>query len=134
MKKEKTPEELGHFGKSLAIVLVILTGVSCYRHPELTPSFFLLLGGSALLLLFSIFSPLSLSGFEKKWMGLSEKLGIIGSTMVMLLTFVLVMTPLALLMRLLRKDLLAMNLDKNSKSYWIPIDKQGSGSRHYLPY
>ena len=71
--------------------------------------FFLVLG----LLNSRILYPLN-----KLWFKFGIFLGTIISPLVMGIIFFIVVTPIGLLMRLLKKDLLKLKLNKN-KSYWI---------------
>lgn len=131
---EKTKAELSHYGKSMALILFGLALFSAYRHPELRPGFYLCVGLATAFLSAAIVVPESLRSVEKFWMALGEKLGFFGSIVVMLLTFIFVLTPIALLLRILRKDLLNMRLDKQARSYWLVVEKDGAEARYYLPY
>ena len=59
-----------------------------------------------------------LNPLNKLWFKLGIFLGKIISPLVMGIIFFLVVTPIGLLMRLLKKDLLNLKFNKNS-SYWI---------------
>ena len=59
-----------------------------------------------------------LTPFNKLWMRLGALLGIIVSPIVMGVVYFGIITPIGLIMKLFRKDLI--NLRKNnSKTYWI---------------
>ena len=60
-----------------------------------------------------------LSPFNRLWFKFGIYLGKIISPIIMALIFFLVVTPIGLIMRLLRKDLLNLRYNKKSKSYWI---------------
>ena len=64
----------------------------------------------------------------------AEKLGSVMTVVIMGLTYLFLVVPIGLLMRLIRKDLLALKIDKSQNSYWVPVDQNGSGSRYFLPY
>jgi hypothetical protein len=53
------------------------------------------------------------------WIKIGEMLGKVVAPIIMLLIFLLVVTPTSLLLRLFKKDLLSLKLDKSKKSYWI---------------
>ena len=59
-----------------------------------------------------------LSPLNKIWFKFGLLLGRLISPLVMSLIFFLVVTPIALLMKLLKKDLLNLKFNKN-KTYWI---------------
>lgn len=63
------------------------------------------------------------------WMKLGMFLGIIVSPIVMGIVFFLVVTPTALIMKILRKDLLNLAMNKSS-SYWIEKDKIKSSMKN----
>ena len=64
-----------------------------------------------------------LSPLNKLWVKLGEVLGKIIAPIIMFLIFMLVVTPTAILVRLFRKDLLSLKMDKKIKSYWIERKK-----------
>tara|TARA_B110001452_G_scaffold231915_1_gene208992 strand:+ start:585 stop:974 length:390 start_codon:yes stop_codon:yes gene_type:complete len=63
------------------------------------------------------------------WMKLGMFLGIIVSPIVMGIIFFFVVTPTALIMKILRKDLLNLTMNKSS-SYWIEKDKIKSSMKN----
>jgi len=67
-----------------------------------------------------------LTPFNKAWFKFGLFLGKIISPFVMSVIFFLVVTPIGLLMRILKKDLLNLRFNKN-KSYWI--EKTGPKSK-----
>tara|TARA_B100000035_G_scaffold265752_1_gene238202 strand:- start:215 stop:598 length:384 start_codon:yes stop_codon:yes gene_type:complete len=67
-----------------------------------------------------------LTPLNKVWYHFGIFLGKIISPFIMGIIFFLVVTPIALLMRLLRKDVLNLKYNKN-KSYWI--EKKGPKSK-----
>ena len=64
---------------------------------------------------------------NKYWIKLGEILGMTIAPIVMMMVFFLILTPIALLLRLFGKDLLNINKKKTYKTYWI-IRKQDIGS------
>lgn len=59
------------------------------------------------------------------WFKLGILLGKIVSPVIMAIIFFVVVTPIAIIMRLLNKNLLNLKFNKNN-SYWIEADKQKS--------
>ena len=59
------------------------------------------------------------------WFKLGIILGKIVSPVIMAIIFFMVVTPIAIIMRLLNKNLLNLKFNKNN-SYWIETDKQKS--------
>lgn len=60
------------------------------------------------------------------WMRLGFVLGWINTRIILLVVFYLVVTPIALIMRLMRKDLLNLDIDKQASSYWIKKQKDNT--------
>src|SRR5210317_709180 len=73
---------------------------------------------SLLFLILGIINSKILTPLNKVWFKLGIFLGKIISPIVMGIIFFLVVTPIAFLMRMLKKDLLNLKFNKNS-SYWI---------------
>ena len=67
-----------------------------------------------------------LNPFNKLWFKFGIILGKIISPLIMGIIFFLVVTPIGLIMRLLRKDILSLKYNQN-KSYWI--EKNGPKSK-----
>ena len=68
-----------------------------------------------------------LSPLNKIWFKFGIILGKIISPLVMGIIFFLVVTPIGLLMRLFKKDVLSLKFDKNNRTYWI--EKNGPKSK-----
>ena len=72
-----------------------------------------------------------LSPLYKYWIKLGELLGIIISPLVMAIVYFAVITPIAIIIRILGKDLLKLKFSKSS-TYWINrIQKLGSMKRQF---
>ena len=63
------------------------------------------------------------------WMKLGMYLGIIVSPIVMGIVFFLVVTPISFIMKILRKDLLNLKMNKE-RTYWIEKDKIKSSMKN----
>lgn len=80
----------------------------------------LLLGGAALVIAtFAIFSPCILHPFNELWMRVGTALSKIFNPISLGLIFFLIITPTAVILRLIGRDELGLKT-KPSKSYWIP--------------
>jgi hypothetical protein len=85
-------------------------------------------------LVLGLLAPRILGPIEKAWMAFAGVLQLIMTTIILTLTFFLVITPMGLLLRLTGKDLLGLEGDPEIKTYWVPVDKDGAASRHDKPY
>lgn len=78
----------------------------------------------ALFLLTAFLAPALLRPFYIVWMKLGEAIGNVISRVIMLILFYGMFTPIALVLKLLGKDLLGKKLDKKSASYWVKREIQ----------
>jgi hypothetical protein len=74
---------------------------------------------SAIFLLLAYITPKALSLPNRLWFKFGILIGSIVAPIVMTLVYYITIFPTGLVMRLLGKDLLKQELDKNAKSYWI---------------
>ena len=72
-----------------------------------------------ILFLLAYVAPKVLSVPNKLWFNLGMALGAVVTPVVMALVYFSTVVPIALIIRLVGKDLLRQKLDKNTKSYWI---------------
>tara|TARA_B100000965_G_C19075162_1_gene533818 strand:- start:63 stop:431 length:369 start_codon:yes stop_codon:yes gene_type:complete len=80
---------------------------------------------SIIFLLLGLLNSKILTPFNRLWYKFGILLGRIMSPLIMGLIFFLVVTPIGLIMRMLKKDLLNLTFD-NKKTYWI--EKKGPKS------
>jgi hypothetical protein len=74
---------------------------------------------SGLLLVTALVVPIVLRPFNRLWFRVGLLLGRIVNPIVTSAIFFLVVTPTALLFKILGKDLLRLRLDKQASSYWL---------------
>jgi hypothetical protein len=107
---------LGKFGLTMA--------VSC----ALLALLFILRGGTVPLPLFSLILlflgtgllfPAGLRLAYLLWMRLVFLLGWINTRMLLLIIFYLILTPIAMVLKIMRKDLLERKIEREKTSYWI---------------
>ena len=80
------------------------------------------LGVSAFFIIFGTFCPAALKPIEKAWMALAEVLGAVMSRVVLSLLFFGVLTPIALILRLSGKDLMARRWGEKKDTFWVSRD------------
>ena len=73
---------------------------------------------SVIFLILGLFNSIYLTPFNKLWFKFGILLGQIISPIVMGIVFFIVVTPIALFMKILNKDVLNLNKN-NKKTYWI---------------
>ena len=74
---------------------------------------------AAVFLLLALLLPASLAPLNRLWTKFGMLLHHIVSPLALGILFFLVVTPIALVMRILGKDPLRLRLDRSAKSYWI---------------
>jgi Saxitoxin biosynthesis operon protein SxtJ len=126
MRKTGLSEQSGHheakmgsersFGVVFAIVFAIIGTVPLLRGSELRLWSLLI---AAVFLAFGLIAPRVLRPLNILWFKFGLLLGRIIAPIVISLLFFIAVTPTALIMRLLRKDVLSLRFDRNAKSYWI---------------
>jgi len=85
---------------------------------------------SLIFLILGILNSKLLNPLNKFWNYLGFFLGMIISPIVMGIIFFLIISPIGLIMRLFRKDLLKLKTDKNLNSYWIMKQKIKSSMKN----
>jgi len=90
---------------------------------------FLLLG--TLVLFLVKFASRSLSPIYKVRMAVAMVIGWFVSSIILILIFYLVFTPIGILLKILGKDLLDEKWDEKKVSYWIKKEKKGFDKKRY---
>lgn len=129
--REQSKKEWRKFGLTMAIAFTLFATLFFWREKAAAPwlaGFALLFGALTLLW------PAALAPIQIVWMKFAEALGWIMNRLILSLTYFIIMTPMNLLLRLLRKDILALKFDADSASYWADVEKDGPASRPDKPY
>lgn len=66
------------------------------------------------------------------WMKFAYALGWVNTRILLTLFFFLIITPVAVAMRLLGKDILSQRLDPGAETYWIPKEQPAFDPQSYL--
>jgi len=127
MKKEPTQKDLTGFGLIWAGIFIVIGIYPLINERSLDFAELILnneskvaaLTTSVLFLLISIIYPKALGFFYTIWIKIGEIIGGIVSKIILVFLFYFIFTPIAILMRLLGKNLLNKKLNKNAGSYWI---------------
>lgn len=87
---------------------------------------------SLIFLVLGLINSKLLTPLNKLWFKLGLLLGAIMAPIIMGFIFFLVVTPIAIIMRLIHMDILRKKYNKEDKSYWIKRDKKmGSMKQQY---
>lgn len=100
------------------LFFVVFMGIAIYQYSNIGKINVYLISISLIFLVLGILNSRALTPFNKLWMKLGFLLGKIVAPIVMGVVFFFVITPIALLLRFFKKDVI--NLKKNkSTTYWI---------------
>lgn len=118
MKGTSTESEssLRRFGLTVGFGLGVVAAISRYRGHAAAP--LVLAGLAAVLLLLAVIMPRSLEGVKKAWLGLGSVLGWVNTRIILTCLYVLVVSPVGLMMRIFRDPLKRHN-GEAQPTYWI---------------
>ncbi|NNE36597.1 MAG: hypothetical protein HKN13_15290 [Rhodothermales bacterium] len=128
---KRTKSDLRKFGLTVGLVLLAIAAVLYWREKPAAP---ILAVVSALLLFFGLILPKALRPVEFAWMKLAEVLAFISTRVILTFAFFAVILPFGIVIRLFRRDLLSLRLDRSAESYWIETEVDGPRSRPRKPY
>ena len=111
-----TKPELRKFGLTIGIFLLLIAGFLFWKQRPSFPFFAYVGGGFALL---GLIAPILLKPIYKVWMSFAVVMGFIMTRVILTVLYFGMFTPIALLTKLLGKDLLDERLDKNATTYWV---------------
>lgn len=111
----ETKKDLRKFGITVGSVLVAIA-VLLFYFEKPSGIYFAVIGG--LLILFGALFPQLLKPLNRIWMSLAIVLGFFMSRVILTVLFYFVLTPIALLARLVGKKFMILKYDKSAKTYW----------------
>ena len=126
-----TVKELRKFGLVMTAPLVLAGCYLLWKDRSAAP---FVLGAAGTCFLTALIRPGLLSPFQRVWMKLAHALSIVTTTVILVVTYYLVMTPLGIFLRLIGKDLLQLKYQHKCSTYWVPVDGDGPHSRPDKPY
>jgi len=124
LAKKKNVEKISDyrsFGKTVGTAFCVLAGLAYWRNHPLASEVTVVLG--ALLLAGGFLLPTALRYPYRGWMKFARATGWFNTRLLLILVFYLVITPIALLLRLFGKSTLKLRWEKEAASYWIRREK-----------
>lgn len=110
-------KQLRKFGLLMTAVCFVFAAVFWRREAPTGVYFF-----SSLALCFAaagIFRPYLLFFLYKSWFGLSFVIGFFISRLILFVLYYLLITPVGLVLRFVKGDVLRQEINKNAASYWV---------------
>ena len=128
-KIDSSVRELRKFAFVMGIPLALIGGFLLWRQKNYCWYFF---AASAFFVLAGLLVPVVLKPLHKVWMTFSIIMGWLMTRVILCVLFFVVLTPTALLLRLLGKDLLNVKFQRNSaQSHWLPRQTSQSQKPDY---
>ena len=128
-KNNSSVKELRNYGVVMAAALAVIGALLLWRGRSYYPTFF---AGAGAFLLTALVVPGVLRPVYKVWMTLALALGWVMTRVILIAAFVLLVTPVGLLLRLCGKDLLDLRFDPASPGgYWKERDPTADKERDY---
>lgn len=127
LKLKDHPREWQKFATVAALFLSLICGLLWRRHVIPDQALQTTFATLAALLVLALLRPIVFGPFYRAAMRFSHAMGQIVGRILLILCFLFLLTPLALLLRLFGYDLLQLRPHKNTQSYWKPARP---GSHH----
>ena len=115
------------FGCAVGTVLMVIGAAKALMAGAVTPVSLAIFAPGAALLLLGIAAPSRLSGLNRLWLKLGEGLSRVVNPVVLAVLFFVVVTPMALIMRMAGKRPLRLAPDPEAASYWIAREPPEGG-------
>jgi len=119
---------LKNFGITMCIAFLVITGlISLKRGNIYIPTIVI----AAVFFIMELVCWVFLKPVYIIWMKLAFGLAWINTRLILFIMFYLVFTPIGLIMRIFRIDLLDRKIDKYKDSYWVKIEDKNSSQANY---
>ncbi len=120
-RKEEQVSDYRSFGLWVGGAFCVLSGLLLWRG--FPTGFKVLAAIGGLLFLTGLLRPISLKYVYRGWMKFAFAIAWFNTRLILSLMFYLVMTPVAVLLKLFGKKPLALHRDKQAPTYWIRREK-----------
>ena len=114
----ETETQLRNYAWLMTGALSVFGGLALLRGSSRTAVAFFFV--AAAFCIFGLAYPAALGPVYRAWMGLAHVLAWINTRIILSVFYYLVVTPMSLTMKLVRRDALKRKLDRSRASYWQP--------------
>ena len=118
---------LRKFGMTMGIVFLVISGLFFFRHKYISVAYSFVV--SCLFFIMGLVAPTFLKRIYIVWMNFASILAWINTRIILIILFYLIFTPIGLVMRLFRVDLLERK--KNKGTYWKKKQKVDFNPSNY---
>ena len=131
LRLKEEPVEWLKFTAVMALMLALVAGLLSRRNLITRATLGAVIGALLLALLVCWIRPRCFRGFYRGGMTVSFHFGQVMGKVLLTLFFLLVVTPLGLLLRLLGKDLLRLKRRRDAATYWQPSKSNNQFDRQF---
>ncbi len=131
--RDPSPKVLRWFGVLLGLFFLLIGGVLTWRAGPGTATKVLFILAGVLPALYYLVPPLRRPMYLG-WIYLAWPIGIVLSFTLLAVIYYLILTPIGLVMRLVRRDPMQRGFDASADTYWIPRTRQPDPERYFRPY
>ena len=132
-RHEPTSKELRWFGLMLAAFAAVLGGLVLHLSGSSLGAGIIWAVGLLLALVYYGLPPTRYLLF-RLWMGLFFPIGWLVSHLLMAIVYYLLVTPVALGMRLMGRDALGKSFDPAAKTYWTAVEAKPDSKRYFQQF
>lgn len=129
--RDEEPTEAGgdrSFGCTVGSILMVVGGTKAFVAGAVPPVACLIFAAGSLLLLLGIFAPSRLSALNRIWLRVGAAIAKVVNPIVLAFLFLLVVTPMAFVIRVLGKRPLRLAADRSAATYWILREPLAGGT------
>jgi Saxitoxin biosynthesis operon protein SxtJ len=129
--RDEEPTEAGSdrvFGCTVGSMLMLISATKALVAGAISSVVCLIFALGALLFLLGVFVPSRLSTLNGLWLKVGTAIAIVVNPIVLGLLFFLVITPMALFMRIVGKRPLRLAADRTAATYWIEREPPADGA------
>jgi hypothetical protein len=121
-------KEIRNFGLLFAALGVFAGAFMVWKENH---NFWIAFGLAGIFLLTGLLLPRLLGPFYRVWMRFAGLLAWVNTRVLLTVFFFVVLTPIALMMKLFGKDLLNQKFDRSAQSYWVKRTGPGTDKESY---
>jgi len=115
-KKRDESKDLRQFGMVLASILIVFGAIHFLKHHIILAQWFC---GIGLIVLFlGVLAPRMLKNVYAVFLKVAHAIGWFNTRVILILIYYVVLTPIAIVVRICGKDLLNRKIEKSVSSYW----------------
>lgn len=129
IKKEITPKDIRSFGLILGLILAFVSSRIFFKFHSGNFIYLAYLSGISVIL--TLFFPFLMMPVYRAWMKAAGVIGWFNTRVILILCFYIVMAPIGVFLRLVRRDLLGLSIDKKAASYWLHREKRAPEPGQY---